>query len=699
MEEPNALAVIDESRPDESDTAMDDTELATMLAQYEDEAVGYYDSEIASEQANSINYYYGIMDDLPASDGGSHVVEHTVAVMVDNAIAAALKPFVSADEVVSFEPRQPEDVEIAEQATEYVNYVINVDNRGFMLLHDWMKDGLLTKLGIVKTWWDDQTRYEVSTAIVTAEQLLFLRQDPNYLGEKMVEPGIFEVSIQQEVPDGRQRIENVPPEEFLVSRYARNVEDCPYIAHRPNDMTRSDLIELGIPATVADGLPAHAYNRNEEQRQQARYRDEEWESRLGDTQGADKAQDVVGVLDEYVRVDYDGDGIAELRRIIRVNDQILFNEEWDEIPFAVWCPIPMPHKLYGRSFGDVSMQQQKASTAVLRQTLENLYKTNNPRPVVGDSAMSNTHATLDDLYDNSPGAAIRVSNLQALDWLTVPFTADKSYSMLEYMAQAAEERTGVQRKGVGLNSEALKKNSADTATQASIDENSRTERMEMVARIFAETGLSRLFKLILKSLVENQPKARLIKLRNKWVEMDPSGWDAEMDVSISVGLGVGSKMEQIQQANVILDTYERLGQTPFANLLDANKVRKGVARLFNAAGIKNVDDYLNDPDEMSPQEPPPDPEMAKVQADAQAKMQQQRFDMVMREREQQHKEAVEVYRAERDADLKDAKANFEARLAEQKAYWERQLAEMKAQMEAKSRTDLPDNRPGGDLDK
>src|SRR6185436_9037784 len=90
--------------------------------------------------------------------GCSGAVDHTVAVMVDNALAAILKPFVSADEVVSFDARGPEDVEVAEQATEYVNYVIQCDNPGFLILHDWFKDALLTKIGVVKVWWEDKSR-------------------------------------------------------------------------------------------------------------------------------------------------------------------------------------------------------------------------------------------------------------------------------------------------------------------------------------------------------------------------------------------------------------------------------------------------------------------------------------------------------------------------------------------------------------
>src|SRR6188768_2906640 len=172
---------------------MDDSELASILAAHETRAVGYYNSEIADEQAKALNYYYGRMDDLPVMDGCSAVVDHSVAVMVDNALAAVLKPFVSADEVVSFDPRGPEDQAQAEQATEYVNYVINCDNPGFLILHNWFKDALLTKIGVVKAWWEDRSRAAVRDVAMDAAQLEAARASPFYLGETDNEDGTFAV--------------------------------------------------------------------------------------------------------------------------------------------------------------------------------------------------------------------------------------------------------------------------------------------------------------------------------------------------------------------------------------------------------------------------------------------------------------------------------------------------------------------------
>ena len=671
--------------------AMDETELAALLAAHEAGAIGYYTSEIAAEQARGIDYYYGRMDDLPALDGCSSVVDHSVSVMVDNGLAAILKPFVSADEVVAFAPRGPEDSAQAEQATEYVNYVINCDNPGFRILHDWFKDALLTKLGVVKIWWEDQSRVEVRTVPVDAAGLIEARASDAYLGEEEAGPGLFAVRLQETIPDGRVRIENVPPEEFLVSPLARALESAPYVAHRPGHFTRSDLVEMGVDPALVDGLPAAGLDpQGEEGRSLARYRDQRSASSFsGGTQ--DRSRDVIAVLDEYVRVDFDGDGVSELRRIVRVGDAILLNEPVDEAPFALLCPVPMPHKIYGRSVADLALEGQKVSTAIIRQTLDNLYKANNPRPEVPDTAVN--ESTWDDLADSAPGAAIRTRLPGQMQFFVLPFSADKSFAMLEAIARQTEERTGILRKGHGFNAEAIRRNSADTATQAAIDENSRNERAEMIARIFAETGVKRLFRLILKLLVAHQPRERVIRLRGQWVPVDPSGWNPDMDLSIAVGLGIGNKAEQVEQASVALQLLERVQRTPFGWLVGAEHVHKACMRLFAAAGIKNAADYIGDPQRLQPPPQQQSPETIKAEREA--------AEAERRNRLEQAKAmaaiSLEREKASAEAELARQKAGFEARLAEAKLAFERELAARRGAGPVAAEAELAEVRPGGDL--
>ena len=683
---------------------MSDTELVSILGQHEANAIGYQgaDNDITAEQERALNYYNGVMDDLPAQEASSSVVDGTVALVVDNALAATLKPFVSSDETVVFAPRGPEDVEFAEQATEYVNYILNCDNPGFLILHNWFKDAFLSKLGVTKTWWEEETRLDaeqVDLSQLSELELAFIRSRPDYLGEQ---DGVAIVG--QQVEDGKIKIENIPPEEFRVAAGARCVEDAIYTAHVPSNITRSDLHEMGFDAEIVENLPAYGSSNDDNVVRDARYADENYHDARVDS--PHKSNDRIGLRDEYVRIDYDGDGVAELRRIVRVGDTILLNEEAEDNPFATLCPIPMPHKVYGHSLADRVTQEQKIGTAIWRQTLDNVYKTNNPRPIVGDDAICADGETHESLADNAPGAAIRVKRIEQFQFGAVPFTADKSFPMLELLDKKVEENSGISRAGQGLDTNALRKSGQMTATEMAMISQGKNARAEMMARIFAETGVSRLFKLILKLVTKHQPRERIIRLRNQWVPVDPRGWP-EMDVSISVGLGIGDKAEQIGQANAVIETMEKLAVSPFASLIDQEKVYNAVKRLFTAAGIKNTDEFLVEPQEGMEQPEQPDPETLKAQAEMQmqqAKMQGEQQLAAMK-LEQQREEAALQMQLQRDKaaaemELAQQKAEFEAQLALRKLEMEEQLAERRQQMsERAAETKLSENRPGGDLSK
>ena len=680
--------------------AMDDTELLSILGAHEASAIGFEpgsDDEISAAQERALDYYNGHMDDVPAAEGTSSVVDGTVALVVDNAVAALLKPFVSSDETVMFAPRGPEDIETAEQATEYVNYVFNCDNPGFSILHDWFKDALLSKLGVVKVWWEDEPRLEtVQTVIADELHAEFLRAQPNYLGE---DGGIAYHG--EEIADGRVKVEVVPPEEFRISGMAKSVDKADYTAHVPSNFTRSDAHEMGFDADIVESLPAYGETDSDNSLRQSRYRDENLTDSRSDA--PHKANDRLAFRDEYVRLDYDGDGVTELRRIMRVGDVILYNEEVDDNPFATLCPIPMPHKVFGHSLADRSIQEQKIGTVLWRQMLDNLYKSNNPRPIVGQGAILEDGSTAESLMDNAPGAAIMLKDASQFNLSdAVKFTGHQSFPMLELLDKKVEENTGISRAGQGLDTNALRKSGQTTATEMSLIAQGKNARTEMIARIFAETGVSRLFKLVLKLVTKHQPRERIIRLRNKWVPMDPRGWP-EMDVQISVGLGMGDKSEQMLQGQTVLEAMERIGGTPFASLIDQTKVYNALKRLFNAAGIKNIDDFLNEPEEgqMMPQQPSPEEmkaqaEMQMQQAKLQGEQQLAALRIQLQEQEAAAKQELERQKAEFEAQQAERKMAFEMQMAEAKFSFEQRMADRKATHEE---TKLSDNRSGGDLDK
>lgn len=698
--------------------AMSDGELAALCQQFESQAIGEEWDEIASQQEKAINYYYR----RPFGDeveGQSSVVDGTVAIVIDNAMAAILKPFVSADDTVSFSPRGPEDEEQAEQATEYVNYVLNCDNPGFIIMHNWFKDALLTKVGVVKAWWEDTSKVEPQQMVMDAMQLMQAREAEEYGGEEENGDGTYTVTLNTVKADGRVKIEVIPPEEYKVSPYARTTATAGYQAHVPSNITRSDLIEMGFDPEIVDTLPAYSGEGREAGREQARYQDERYGSADRQLGTPHKSQEILPLRDEYIRVDYDGDGIAELRRVVRVKDVILLNEEVEEAPFAVICPVPMPHKIYGLSLADQVTDLQRIQSVLWRQMLDNLYKANNPRPHIPQGSERQDGSTADSLMDNAPGAAVYEGNVP-IRYEAVPFVADKSFAMMEYAEAQQEARSGIARQGQGMDADAIKKGGQITATQAAMMQSGKNARAEMIARIFAETGVSDLFKLVLKLLVRHQPKARMIRLRNEWVEVDPTMWNPDMDLSINVGLGMGERSEQIAQADSVLETMAELVQSPFAGLVSEENAYNAVKRKYNAAGIKNVDDFITEPekDEQGnpvPKPEQPDPEMMKAQAELQ--MQQQKLEgeqaaaaakMEMQSQEAMQKQQLAREQAEFEAQLARDKAQFEAELAEQRMAQELALAERRMQMEERlaerkasirEQQALSKNREGGDLSK
>lgn len=689
--------------PEDSE-AMPDEELLAVLAAHEAQAIGYEpggDDEISSQQDKALNYYYGDMDDLPAQEGSSSVVDRTVQVVVDNALASLLKPFVSSDETVMFAPRGPEDVEFAEQATEYVNYVFNCDNPGFVILHDWFKDALLSKLGVVKASWEDQSRTEMEQVPIADEmQAAVIRMNPAYAGE---EDGI--AFLEKQVEDGRVKVVNIPPEEFRVSPFSRSGEIPIYSAHVPANVIRSDLVSLGFDPELVASLPSDNSTYTDNVLRQTRYQDENFTD--GGEVAPHSSQEKMDLRDEYVRVDYDGDGVAELRRVLRVGDTILLNEELDreEYPFPMICPVPMPHKLFGLSLADLAIEDQKINTALWRQMLDNLYKANNPRPVVAEDGERTDGATADSLNDPAPGAAVLVKSLAGFRYDAVPYTADSSLPMLEMVRNRVEEKTGVSLTGQGLDTNALRKSGQMTATEMAMIQTGKNARVEMMARIFAETGVKSLFKLILHLVSKYQPKERMIRLRNQWVEMDPRGWP-EMDVEISVGLGIGDKSEQIDIADGILMMQERIAQSPFAQMVGPENVFNAARKKLNASGVKNVEEYLGDPSQMEPQqEEGPSPEEMQMQAEMQmqqAKLQGEQelaaMKLQLQSQESQQKMELERQKAEFEAAQAEAKMAFEMRMAEMKFEFEQQLA-ARRQVASEAQSELSSNRSGGDLDK
>lgn len=567
---------------------MSEEEILNQCQMEIDNAIGYLETETVEQRAEAMDYYlrkpYG-----NEVDGSSQVVTGEVAEAVDGALPQLIRVFTSNEDAVQFEPVKDGDEPFAEQASDMANYVFYKDNDGFIIMHNWFKDALLQKVGIVKAYWSEKKditkeKYknlsddELTMLLMDGEWEIVNQQTDMIIGADGMGYNTHDVTIQRINDNSRIVIENVPPEEFLISKVARTIEDSPFVGHR-RMIDRGDLVAMGFDKDVVEQIPAGDRLEYSPERL-ARYdRDELPDYAITND---------VEVFECYIKIDTDGDGVPELRKIFMAGQMILSNEECDYVPFHSLCPVPIPHLFFGQSLADRAMDIQLEKSTILRQMLNNLYLTNNYRVSAVEGQVN-----MDDLLTSTAGGVIRVKSNNAITPLTVQSTASQSFPMFEYLDGVLAKRTGVSDMQQGLDPNVLQN---VTATAVAAMSQQSAGKLELIARIFAETGVKSLFKGILQLLCKYQEKPRTIRLRGKFVNFDPREWSDQYQVTINVGLGNGNRQEQIAMLQMIMAKQEEIiGQYGVNNpLVTVTQYRKTLGRMIEMAGFKDTTAFIND---------------------------------------------------------------------------------------------------------
>jgi len=603
---------------------MTERELSALVAAEQSSALGYLSSQLTIDRERAMDYYLGEPLGNEQKDR-SRVVMTEVADTIEWILPALLKIFTAGEETVRFEPQEPGDEEAAKQATEYVNFIFNRDNPGFIILHSMFKDALLQKNGIGKVWWDDAEKTETrrlpgldanSYALAAAEA----EADDWEADQEDGDDGDVTLVATRQVKRGRVKVEPVPPEEFLISRDAKTIADAAYVAHR-TPRTRSSLVADGFRKSVVDGLAADDSLFDTGERRARLQGIEDVGLENIESESANKAMQTVMLTESYIQVDWDGDGIAEMRRVVHAGKgcTILENEAWQgPRPFVSLTPILMPHRFYGRSIADLVMDLQEIKSTVLRQILDNLYLSNNVRYAVSDAV------NLDDMLVSRPGGLVRLKH-GALPGtghvmpLVTPAVVNQAFPMMEYLDTVRENRTGVTRYNQGIDANSLNK----TASGISQIMSAAQQRIELIARVFAETGVKDLFALILYLVRTHQDEPRQIRLRNTFVAMEPATWPADFDLTVSVGLGTGNRdlmaahLTQIGQLQLQAVQLQGGANGPLVTLDNLYNTGNAMA---HALGFKEEGKFFTDPAQAQPQEPsPPDPAVVKAETDAKLK--------------------------------------------------------------------------------
>ena len=614
-------------------------EVKSIISSEIDNSVGFLGGALSDSRKKSLEYYMG--DKLGTEqDGRSQVVSTDVSDTIETILPNLLRVFTSSDQVVRCEPVKSEDVPLADQVTNYINYIFNKDNNGFSILYTWFKDALLEKNGIVKVYWDDAQKVEQETYENLSDyeyDLLMLESDVEVISEeKFVDnyavtkleqlkqeaalngqtvedvpiPYLHNCIIKRTRTSGKVKIENIPPEEFLIQRTAKSIEDANFVAHRVQK-TRSDLIEMGYDEDIVNSLPT---SNNILYNDESLIRNSDIDESPMETSPDDSTSEIE-VYECYVRVDMDGDGVAELRKIICAGTGyvILDNMPCDFIPFCSLTPIPMPHRFYGRSVAELVEDVQLVKSTVMRQLLDNMYLTNNNRVAVMDGMVN-----LDDLLTNRPGGVVRTKQppSQVMMPMQNQTISQQAFPLLEYLDTVRESRTGVTRYNQGLDSDSLNK----TATGVNALMSQSQMRMELIARVFAETGVKDLFKRIFELTCKYQDKERVVELNNQFIPVKPTEWRNRYNISITVGLGTGSSDQQIMMLNNILErqlqAFQLQGGQEYP-MVSLKNIYNSLAKIIENAGLKNVETYFVNPDQgktmVQPKAPPPPTPIEKIE--------------------------------------------------------------------------------------
>jgi len=691
------------SKPRNCLMKMTDEEILSKIDNEEQIAYGINDAQLSSERAEAINYYLGEKFGNEV-EGRSQVVSYDVQDTIESALPQLLKPFVSGDEVVAFEPKGPEDQDAAEQETDYVNHIVMEKNNGFEIFYVWFKDALLSKNGYLKVYHEEyEEAEEEEYEGLTDAQLDMLASDDNVeilehetypdpsvtpmpitpqmvtspqverddgtisieqeSAQAFMQPMLHNVKIRVKEMTGEIKIKNVAPENIMVSVDCSGVDlnTARFVQHR----------ELMSPSEVAEIFDVDEDELNTIMAEQDEF---EIESNARDiySEQYDRAVDTTDILvrDTYLKLD------GERHRYVLVGNRIIYKDEsCDNVPFACISPMLMPHRHIGRSYTDLTRDIQMIKSTLIRGQLDNMYLSNNGRYAISD------RVNLDDMLTSRPGGIVRVQGEPGASILPLqhaPFPPT-SFSMVEYMDNMKEKRTGITAYNQGLDSNSLNK----TATGVQQIMSAAQQRLELVARTFAETGVKDLFMLVHRLIRKNVTKPDIVRIRNKWVNIDPREWKNRKDLSISVGLGAGNKDQQLMHINAILQLQEKALQVGLTN---PEKIYNALAKLTQNAGFKNPDEFWVNPANMPQgmQQQQPNPQDTLIQGQLAIEQAKAQGDMAIAQQKAQANLQQEQLRSENDVIIEREKIAAQAELerfkAQLKAETDLAIAQIKAQV-------------------
>jgi hypothetical protein len=640
---------------------MDDKELLRLLALERTAAIGFEnDAELSKDREQALNYFKGEMPDVPALPNRSKAVQNDLAEAVETLLPDIIEIFLGGSDVLAFSPRGEEDEEAAKQETDYLHHVVFNENDGFTLLYSMFKDAALEKTGLAAFYWCDRHEEETFEG-KTLDELALVAQG----GAEIRKPDGSEFTAADAAdPNGKYdftaaydrsyaKAEAFAPEDFAVAADTVALRDATYCCFRSRPRAQQ-LLADGVPEDVVAQLGP--YNPvGDTQTEQAR--DTASETDNATTEGGPGNLRQVELFTHFLRCDYEGTGKLQVIRVVTGNGEKVIVEGPDvvnRVQVAAITPFITPHRFYGLSLADKLIETMRIRTALTRMLLDSGYFALNQRVEV---AMDKAHPqfTIADLLRNEPGVPIRTKTGEAVRPIAAGALAFDAMGALEYFATVKEGQTGIVRNAQGLNPDTLH----ETAKGAMALMTMAQKRVRMIARIFAETGLKDLFLGLHALIREHATKDSMVRLRGKWVKVDPTSWGERNDMTIELGLGAGGREHDQMMAGQIVEATKGVIELqgglegPFVTPSNAYNVLKN---FYEKLGVKTPELYVSDPSDPNTPKPTPkpDPEIVKAQLEHERKMKQMQAEFDLKREQMAGEFQLERYKIDTEAKAKVA---------------------------------------------
>lgn len=594
---------------------MTDSELLVILNSFESDSTAYND-EFMDENEELLRRYkrefYG-----DEEEGRSKVIASDVSDLVDSDMTSLVRVFLGSGDVMVFEPNTDNEAEIeeAKEKTKYVNHLIRNRPTSYKIIHDWMKDAETQKMGVVHYFMDEEKKtreiiYDQINTVQIAELMESIRSESDKIDkveivqqqeikDGVVEFPIFDVTFRITETIKSIKILPIPTEDFLISKNAATEDDANLVGHIQFS-TRGELVAGGMSRKKVASFPSSSTNATDGNGAQnstqsingSVMKDIRWKNEGGNdsTSSPEWSAEIIKIVNMYVKVDFDGDGIAERRYIRKIGGTIQDNQPFDHVPYAILSGILDPHKAIGHGRASLVIDDQKVNTVLQRGALDNIYMVNHPRNAVGEDV------DLDDMMDVRLDGIIRVNNNAPIGNqimpLVTPFIGDKTLLIQQYRDGLKAQRAGSLMASQGLESDNLHK---ETATRFTGVEKAAEAKIELVARNFAETGFRKLYDGVAWLASHYQDQQEEFRVLGKALSITPTDWKFNHNPVSKVGLGAGNGQQVVQSMAGILSIQEQL-QAQGSMLVDPQKTYNALNEMVMGLGLARTDEFFNNPD-------------------------------------------------------------------------------------------------------